>query len=234
MRAASASERLPSADYADYAEAEQNHRGLPAAADKNKLNRAEKFRSCAARNLRWCTNPGKRTMILARRIIERNANLALRRFPANHSWIFVVVLSLVAAGGLRAKTPPGEVGDLTGNYQFLGPFDTLALLQEEGTIKGYIDVMQGQSESDVVLSYPIIIGSRQGNHIEFRTRRIHEKYYRFSGTVERGTGRKASDPDYLQLSGELQIISRDPATDKEVVDRQPVVFKSKGESKEQP
>jgi hypothetical protein len=173
-------------------------------------------------------------MILARRIIPRNENLALTRFLANHLGVFVVVLSLAAASGLGAKTPPGEVGDLTGNYHFLGPFDTLALLQEEGTIRGYIDVMQGPSESDVVLSYPITIGSRQGNHVEFRTRRIHEKYYRFTGTAERGTGRKASDPDYLQLSGELRIISHDPVTDKEVVDRQQVVFKSKGESKEQP
>lgn len=173
-------------------------------------------------------------MTFARRRIRRSESPTSRGCLANRLCILVAALSLVAGSGLSAKPQPKEAGDLTGEYHFLGPFDTLALLQEEETIKGYIDVMQGASESDVLLSYPITIGSRQGDHVEFRTRRIHEKYYRFSGTVRRGKGRKASDPDYLELSGELQTISRDPVTDKEVIDRQQVVFKSKGESKEQP
>lgn len=155
-------------------------------------------------------------------------------FRTNRLWLCAAVLSLMAAGGLRAQTSSGKIGDITGDYHFLEPHDTLALLQEEGTVKGYIDVLQGQSESDVILSYPIIIGSRKGDHVEFRTRRIHEMYYRFSGTVQRGTGRKESDPDYLQLAGELQTITRQPETNKEVIDRRQVVFKSKGESQEQP
>lgn len=141
-----------------------------------------------------------------------------------------MVLALMLPGGLRAQTSPIKSKDITGNYTFLHPYDTLALLQEEGMIKGYIDVMQGQSESDVVLSYPIVIGSRKGNHVEFRTRRIHEKYYRFSGTVQRGKGRKKGDPDYFQLVGELQTIKRQSGTGKPVINRQQVVFKSKGES----
>ncbi len=145
-----------------------------------------------------------------------------------------VALCFAAAGGLRAQSSSGKIGDITGNYQFLGPNDNLAILQEEGIVKGYIDVLQGQSESDYVLSYPIVIGSRKGDHVEFRTRRIHELYYRFSGTVQRGAGRKQSDPDYLQLSGELQIIERHADADKETVEHRQVVFKSKGESEEQP
>ncbi len=142
----------------------------------------------------------------------------------------MAAIGLAAAGGIKAQTSSGTVGDLTGNYQFLGPNDNLALLQEEGMVKGYIDVMQGESESDVVLSYPITIGSRQGDHVEFRTRRIHEKYYRFSGTVERGKAQKKGQPDYLELAGELQLITHNSVTGKDTVDRRQVVFKSKGES----
>jgi len=163
-----------------------------------------------------------------------NENRTPTGFRTNRLWLCAAVLGLVAAGGLRAQTSSSKIEDITADYRFLGANDTLALLQEAGTLKGYIDVLQGQSESDVVLSYPINIGSRKGDHIEFRTRRIHEMYYRFSGTVQRGTGGKKSDPDYLQLTGELQTITRQPETNKEVIDRQQVVFKSKGESQEQP
>jgi len=163
-----------------------------------------------------------------------NENRTPTGFRTNRLWLCAAVLGLVAAGGLRAQTSSSKIEDITADYRFLGANDTLALLQEAGTLKGYIDVLQGQSESDVVLSYPINIGSRKGDHIEFRTRRIHEMYYRFSGTVQRGTGGKKSDPDYLQLTGELQTIKRQPETNKEVIDRQQVVFKSKGESQEQP
>jgi len=153
-------------------------------------------------------------------------------FLSNSLWLGPAILILITMSWVRVQASSGKIGDLTGDYGFLEPHDTLALLQEEGTVKGYIDVLQGQSESDVVLSYPIVIGTRKGNHVEFRTRRIHEMYYRFSGMVQRGSGSKKSDPDYLQLAGELQIITRQPETNKESIERRQVVLKSKGESPE--
>ena len=115
---------------------------------------------------------------------------------------------------------------MTGRYHFLGPEDTLSILQEGDTLKGYIDVYPGQSESDAILSYAISIGSRKDNRVEFKTRTIHEVYYRFSGTVARGAGRKASDPDYLQLTGDLETVTLNSVTDTQKVQKQPVVFKS--------
>jgi hypothetical protein len=140
------------------------------------------------------------------------------------------VCVLAAGAVLKAQATASQIEDITGDYHFLSPDDTLAILQEGDMLKGYIDVFQGESESDVVLSYPLTIGSRKGDHVEFRTRRIHEKYYRFSGSVERGNGSKKGDPDYLRLVGELQIITVQPGTEKEVVERRQVVFKSKGKS----
>ena len=74
---------------------------------------------------------------------------------------------------------------MTAKYHFISADDTLAILDEEGRLKGYIEVAQPEEESDDILSYDILEGSRKKNHVEFRTNRIHGKLYRFSGN--RGT-----------------------------------------------
>lgn len=110
----------------------------------------------------------------------------------------------------------------------MGPDDTLGLLEEEGKLKGYVDVAQGPEESDEVLSYPLVLGSRQGSHVEFKTAKIHQKYYRFHGTVERGSGRREGDPDYLRLVGDLETVTVKADTGEESVDRKPVILRSMG------
>lgn len=127
-----------------------------------------------------------------------------------------------------------EVPSMTGRYHFLDPQDTLAVLQEENVLKGYIDVFQGENESDALLSYPITIGSREGNHVEFRTRKIHEKYYRFTGVIERGSGRRPGDPDYLQLAGDLETVTSNSVTGEQKTEHKQVLFKSIGKNEEEP
>jgi len=156
-------------------------------------------------------------------------NLLLRA-----AWLVVALATLAAWGNLKAQSTGSSVGDATGDYDFLQPYNTLAILQEDQMIKGYVDVLQGQSESDAILSYPITIGERKGDHVEFRTSKIHEKYYRFSGTVQYGKGKKKGDPDYLELVGELQTIQSNSVTNQENVDRQQVVFKFKGNTEKEP
>jgi hypothetical protein len=150
------------------------------------------------------------------------------------AWMAVALAALGAWSSLKAQSAASTVSDVTGDYEFLQPYNTLAILQEDQMVKGYIDVLQGQSESDAVLSYPITIGERKGNHVEFRTRTIHEMYYRFSGTVQRGNGKKKGDPDYLELSGELQTIKKNSVTNQQTVERQQVIFKSKGNTEREP
>jgi hypothetical protein len=141
----------------------------------------------------------------------------------------LLVLAVFAAwGGLKAQSSAGQIDDLTGNYDFLQPYNTLAILQEDQMLKGYIDVLQGGSASDTVFSYEITDGERKGDLIEFTTRKIHEKYYRFSGTVQRGKGKQKGDPDYVELAGELQTIEDNSVTNQQSVNQQQVVFKSKG------
>ena len=102
-----------------------------------------------------------------------------------------------------------------------------------GKIKGYVDVYQGEEESDTLLSYPITIGSREKNHIQFKTAKIHQKYYRFSGLVERGKGHEEGDPDYLRLVGDLEILTVKADTGQESAERRHVVFSSKGKSEKE-
>ncbi len=147
-----------------------------------------------------------------------------------------VMVLAVAAVPCFARVPGQaiqNVPDMSGEYEFTQAEDTLGILEEEGTLKGYIDVAQGADESDEVLTYQIIVGTRQGNHVEFKTNKIHEKYYHFTGTVERGSGHTERDPDFLRLVGDLEMVKLDSDTGQEHVERRRDTFKWKGKSKDE-
>jgi hypothetical protein len=143
--------------------------------------------------------------------------------------VFVAAL-IVPAQLLKPQDEAPPVDDMTAKYHFLSPEDTLAILDEEGRLKGYIEVTQPEEESDDFLSFDIQQGSRQKNHVAFRTNRIHGKFYRFSGTVEHGKGHEEKDSDYLHLVGDLDVVSVNADTGKETVQTLRVIFKSLGES----
>lgn len=151
--------------------------------------------------------------------------IKMREIPLLLCVAALSAIPLMASGNGQVQAA-ATVPRMTGRYRFLGPEDSLSILQEEDVLKGYIDVFEGESESDDVLSYPITIGSRKGDHVEFKTRPIHEKFYRFSGSVERGAGKKPGDPDYLQLEGELQTITLNSVTGEQKTVKQQVVLKS--------
>jgi hypothetical protein len=140
----------------------------------------------------------------------------------------LIASCLVLSPGLVAA--PEDIPDVTGKYHFLSADDTLAILEEEGKLKGYLDVYQGEEESDSVLSYPIALGTHKKEHVEFKTAKIHQKYYRFNGTVERGTGHEDADPDYLRLVGDLEIVTTRGDAGGERVDRRHVVLQSMGKN----
>jgi len=145
---------------------------------------------------------------------------------------FVVVMG-PAVVTLRAQDQGGPVADATAKYHFLSADDTLAILDEEGRLKGYIDVSQGEEESDEVLSYNLVEGTRKKTHVEFRTNRIHGRSYRFSGTVERGEGHKEGDPDYLRLVGDVEVVTTKADTGGEAVRVVRVLLKSFGKNERQ-
>jgi hypothetical protein len=147
---------------------------------------------------------------------------------------FGFVALLLAAVSCLAWTPgqaAQNVPDMSGEYEFTQAEDTLGILEEEGKLKGYIDVAQAADESDEVLTYQIIVGTRQGNHVEFKTNKIHEKYYHFTGAVERGGGHAERDSDFLRLTGDLETVKLDSETGQEHIERRRETFKWKGNSK---
>jgi len=137
---------------------------------------------------------------------------------------------VVALLGHSSAQATENIDDITGKYHFLSADDTLGLLEEDGKLKGYIEILQGEEESDAVLSYDIILGSRKKDHVEFKTNAIHRRYYRFSGKVERGAGRDPPDPDYLRLIGDLETVTVKGDSGQESVEKKHLILKSFGKS----
>jgi hypothetical protein len=137
---------------------------------------------------------------------------------------------MIALLGHSSAQATENIDDITGKYHFISADDTLGLLEEEGKLKGYIEVLQGEEESDAMLSYDIILGSRKKEHVEFKTNTIHRRYYRFSGKVERGTGHQPDDPDYLRLTGDLETVNVKGDSGQEIVDRKHLILKSIGKA----
>lgn len=162
------------------------------------------------------------------------AQTATQRSSLGHGNLkSIAVLASVAAvmfyaRHIQAQGNQSPIDDITAKYHFISADDTLAILDEEGRLKGYVEVMQPADESDDILTYDIVDGSRQKNHVEFRTNKIHAKYYRFSGTVERGKGHGENDSDFLQLAGSLDIVIVNSDTGKESVQVMRLTFKSIG------
>jgi len=160
----------------------------------------------------------------------------------NHDSWLLAILVLVAGSTLAVAvkghaSPQGTptLDDITGDYHFLSPDDKLGILEEEGKLKGYIDVAQGAEESDDVLSYEIVSGLRKTDHVEFKTNIIHRRYYRFSGKVERGAGRQPDDPDYMHLVGDVETVTVKGDSGQETVVKKHLVLKclGKAESKDE-
>lgn len=159
-------------------------------------------------------------------------------FSSSPGWIrsaTVACLALLAAAAisvprLPAQEPSQTLDDITAKYHFLSTEDTLAILDEEGRLKGYIEVSQPADESEDFLNFDIVEGSRQKNRVEFHTNRIHGRFYRFSGTAERGAGHQDKDPDYLHISGTLEIVAVNAETGKETPQIMRVTFKSIGKA----
>jgi len=145
-------------------------------------------------------------------------------------WLVAIILLLSPSVGSSQEHDTEVISDISGNYNFISADDTLGLLEEEGKLKGYIEVMQGEEESDAVLSYDIVSGTRKHDHVEFRTNIIHRTFYRFSGKVERGSGHGPNEPDYLHLYGMLEIVTVRSDKTEESIERKFLVFKSTGTS----
>src|SRR5260370_38838400 len=86
-----------------------------------------------------------------------------------------VVIAFCVTVLLKGRVPQNggdEIPDITNEYQFLSAEDTLALLEEDEKLKGYIDVHQSDEKSDAILTYNLVSGCRKGSHEKFKTSKI--------------------------------------------------------------
>jgi hypothetical protein len=166
---------------------------------------------------------------------DRGAKKNRTVWPISILLLVVVTIPVVAYCGYASPQGTPNLDDITGKYHFLSPDDTLGILEEEGKLKGYIEVVQGAEESDDVLSYEIVAGLRKRDHVEFKTNVIHRKYYRFAGKVERGSGRQSDDPDYMHLVGDVEAVTVKGDSGQESVVKKRLVLKcfGKAESKDE-
>ncbi len=161
---------------------------------------------------------------------DRGANKNQSAWSIAILLLVVVTILVVAHRGYASPQGTPNLDDITGKYHFLSPDDTLGILEEEGKLKGYIEVAQGAEESDDVLSYEIVAGLRKRDHVEFKTNIIHRKYYRFAGKVERGSGRQSDDPDYVHLVGNLEMVTAKGDSGQESVVKKHLVLKCIGKA----
>ncbi len=127
--------------------------------------------------------------------------------------------------GLEAQTAKSRTVNITGYYGF-GLGNTLALLDQHGSLQGHVDVFVPLQKPTPVLSYNITAGSVNRNQLEFQTQEVDGKRYRFSGKVERGAGKEPDDYDYLELAGNLETITSKSSAGNRKIDRRHIVFKS--------
>src|SRR5579864_4491906 len=71
----------------------------------------------------------------------------------------ILAAIMLSARHLGAQDEAQPVDDITAKYHFLSPDDTLAILDEEGRLKGYIETTLPEDESDVILTFDIVEGS---------------------------------------------------------------------------
>ena len=160
--------------------------------------------------------------------ISKPRSRKLRLAASAASCAAIILLSFAAGTVWSAQKTPEKIEEINKEFHFLGPEDTVLIHEEDGKLNGQINVYAGPEESDAILSYLLTIGERVNDHVEFKTSKVHEKYFRFSGSVERGAGKKEEDPDYLRLAGDLQIVTVDGMTGKENTVTKQVVLKSLG------
>ncbi|HET7840697.1 MAG TPA: hypothetical protein VFM21_03785 [Terriglobia bacterium] len=151
-----------------------------------------------------------------------------RRYALGAAITAGVFLLAIVVPKLSAQQSPEKIEEINKQFHFLGPDDTVLIHEEDGKLKGQINVYPGEEESDEILNYDFTIGTRKGDLVELKTAKVHERYYRFMGAVERGTGRKEKDPDYLRLVGNLEIVTVNGMTGKETTESRRVIFKSFG------
>ncbi len=146
--------------------------------------------------------------------------------------IVCLVLSASLARAQQAAQQPSvpATPNYSGMYSFLKDGEFVQLTIEDGRVSGFIS-RYGDHETDrgVFLDHFFKTDKKDsnldGNKLAFATRTVHNVWYEFKGTIERGQGKSVQDDGYYILKGTLVTHTQD-ASGKETTNIREVVFKS--------
>src|SRR5215831_6924029 len=116
----------------------------------------------------------------------------------------MLMLSCVLVTGAQ-QAPANPADDYSGMYGFLRDGEFLQLTIEDGVrVTGFIPRF-GDLDSDrgVFLDHFFKQGKLEGNKLTFTTETVHNVWFDFQGSVDRGQGKNRAAEDYYVLRGML-------------------------------
>jgi hypothetical protein len=125
-----------------------------------------------------------------------------------------VAVAIVFGQQNKPAQPAAQPGaEYSGMYNFLrdGEFVQVTV-EDQGHVTGFVS-RYGDSESDrgVFLDHFFKDGKLEGNKLSFSTKTVHDVWYEFRGTIERGDGKNPGDEAYYVLKGTLTQNTTDSA-----------------------
>jgi hypothetical protein len=139
----------------------------------------------------------------------------------------LLTTSVLWAQSAPSAAPAQSSDDYSGMYAFLqeGEFVQLTV-EDQGMVTGLIshyDDSTGDQRGFVDQFFKQ--GKLDGQKLTFTTEAVHNAWYDFQGTVERGDGQNADEPGYYVLKGKLTQYKTD-ANKKTTSKSETVAFKS--------
>ena len=95
-------------------------------------------------------------------------------------------------------------------YSFLREGEFVQLSLEDGKLTGFVS-RYGDSESDktAFLDQFFSKASLEGDKLSFTTKPVHDTWFEFAGTIERGSAKAPTDEGYRVLRGKLTQFTSD-------------------------
>jgi len=147
--------------------------------------------------------------------------------------MLMLISSVLVTEAQQAPANPAD--DYSGMYGFLRDGEFLQLTIEDGVrVTGFISRF-GDLDSDrgVFLDHFFKQGKLEGNKLTFTTETVHNVWFDFKGSVDRGQGKNRAAEDYYVLRGTLTENMSD-ANNKTSSRSRQVAFKSFPQDSEPP
>jgi hypothetical protein len=122
--------------------------------------------------------------------------------------------------------PQAALSDISGMYTFLREGEFVQLTVEDGKLAGYLSRF-GDTDSDreQIIEQFFEKTSLEGDRLSFNTKKVHGRWYDFTGTVTVAAGEKPEQEGYRVIKGTL-IQHTSDAQGAEKAQQRQVEFKS--------